>query len=463
MEGLRDESGVVAISGSLQAAQLVLNGLSVLQHRGARGAGIAASDGHLLRSIQGHGSVLEVFAGRDLGILRAVSALGQVWGRGERADEAELEAQTPSSHPFMARFRDGQIAVAVTGRFANSTSLRNELKASGALFSNTSDGELLLHLMARSTQTTTVNRLVDALWKIEGAFNVVVMTEDKLIAVRDPRGFRPLWAAQIGTAVGVASEDTALRLLGATDMREIGPGEMLIVDENGPTVVRPLKRQPLTRCTLEVTTTASQEARAFGLSIYKSRVALGRRLAAESPVDADLVLGVPGVSVPAALGFARGSALPFESGISQAMWAPDERGHLAGAGQQWYPVPDVVDGQRVVLVLSAIGDGRDARSLVQLLRDTGAVAVHVRAIHPAIVASCPYGTASPTSEEVIAPRGTDASTFADSLGADSVACLTREGLGAELGDSGHCMGCAGGSWPVVVEAAEDQLGLFDGG
>jgi amidophosphoribosyltransferase len=463
VEGLRDESGVVAISGSSQAAQLVLLGLSALQHRGAHGAGIAASDGHLVRSIQGRGSVPDVFAARDLSVLRAVSALGQVWGRGERTNDAELDAQTSPSHPFIARFQDGQIAVAVSGRFANRTSLRKELKATGALFSTMSDGELLLHLLARSRQTTTVNRLVDALWKVEGAFNVVVLTEDRLIAVRDPRGFRPLWAAQIGTAVGVASEDTALRLAGATDLREIEPGEMLIVDENGPTVVRPLKRTPLTRCTLEVTTTASQEARAYGHSIYQRRVALGRRLASESPVDADLVLGVPGVSVPAALGFARGAALPFEAGISQAMWAPEAAQVLPGVDYRWQPVPSVVEGQRVVLVVSAIGDGRDIRKLVQLLRDHGALAVHIRAIHPAIVASCPYGTASPTVEEIVAPRGTDAATFADSLRADSVACLTREGLTAELGSCGHCLGCVGGNWPVLVEAAEDQLGLFDGG
>lgn len=462
MEGLRDESGVVAIAGSLQAAQLTVLGLRALQHRGARGAGIAASDGHLLRSVQGLGRVTDVFAGRDLAVLRAVAAVGQVWGRGERADEAELEAQTSANHPFMARFKDGQVAVAMNGRFANAASLRRELKALGALFSSTSDGELLLHLMARSAQTTTVNRLVDALWKVDGAFNVVLMTEDRLIAVRDPRGFRPLWAAQIGGAVGVATEDTALRLVGASDLRELEPGEMLIVDDTGPTIVRPLKRRPHAFCALEVSSTAAREASAFGHAVYRQRVEFGRKLAMESPVDADLVLGLPGSSVPAALGFARAASLPFEAGLHRAPWASPIVGAPSGEAELvWRPVPDVVEGKRVVLVLSVLGDGHDARRLVQLLRNTGALEVHLRVATPAVVASCPYGTASPTKEELVASQGTDAAALAEALGADSAACLTRDALQAILGESGHCMGCLGGAWPVPVESPEDQLGLFD--
>lgn len=462
MEGLRDESGVVAISGSLQAAQLAVLGLRALQHRGSRGAGIAASDGHLLRTVHGHGKVTDVFAGRDLAVLRATAALGQVWGRGERADHSELEAQTPANHPFMARSKDGQAAVAMSGRFANGLSLRRELQVGGTLFSSTSDGELLLHLMARSAQTTTVNRLVDALWKVEGAFSIVLMTEDRLIAVRDPRGFRPLWAGHIEGAIGVATEDTALRLMGASDLRELEPGEMLIVDEGGPTVVRPLKRQPQSRCVLETTTIAAREASAFGVPVYERRVELGRRLALESPVDADLVLGLPGSSVPSALGFARAASLPFEAGLHRTPWATALAGAPAGEAELiWRPVPAVVSGKRVVLVLSALADGQDARRLIQLLRNSGAMQVHVRAATPAIVSSCPFGTSTPTREELLAVQGTDAKSLASALGADTAAALTREGLATVLGEAGRCEGCLGGSWPVTAETEADQLGLFD--
>ncbi|MCO4747983.1 MAG: hypothetical protein KC912_24535 [Proteobacteria bacterium] len=465
MEGLRDETGIFAISGSLQAAQLTVLGLRGLQHRGARGAGIAASDGHMIRAVQGHGRAEDIFSGRDLSVLRAASALGQVWGGGERADEAEVEAQVVANYPFVGRWKDGQIAVAMVGRFANGVTLRRELTASGALFSTLSDGELLLHLMARSGQQTMVNRLVDALWKVEGAFSVVLMTEDLVVAVRDPRGFRSLWAGQIGSAVGVATEDTALRLVGASELRELQPGEMLILDASGPTVVRPLKRRAISRCTMEATALAAHEATVFGKPVYPLRVKLGERLAAEAPVRADVVLGLPGSSLPAALGFSRISGVPFHAGIERTPWSDPLAPVPSGDAELvWRTVPAVVKGKRVVLVLSTLGDGQDVRRIVQLLRSTGATEVHLRVTQPALVAKCPYGVSSPTREELIAGPGTSAEGLADVLSAESVLCLERDALRPLLGGSdgpGFCEGCLGGAWPVAVETLDDQLGLFD--
>lgn len=464
MEGLRDEAGIFAISGSEQAAQLTLLGLRGLQHRGSRGAGIAASDGHMLRAVQGRGKVQDVFAGRDLSVLRAASAVGQVWGRGERADDAEVEAQVATNSPFMGRWKDGQIALAMVGRFANGVSLRRELTLAGALFSTVSDGELLLHLMARSAQHTVVNRLVDALWKVEGAFGIVLMTEDRIVAVRDPRGFRPLWAGQIGTAIGIASEDSALRLVGASELRELRPGEMLIIDANGPTVVHPLKRREISGCTLELTAIAARESTVFGRPVYPLRFALGQRLATEGGARADVVLGLPGSSLPAALGFAQTSGIPFHAALERTAWSdPLASGPVGEPELIWRAVPSMVDGKRVVLVLATLGDGQDVRQIVQLLRNSGASEVHLRVAQPPLVASCPYGFSSPTREELIGGRGTPAPALAESLGSESIVCLSTEGLQEVLGADipRRCDGCLGGDWPVAVESAEDQLGLFD--
>lgn len=472
MEGFRDESGLFGISGHRQAAHLAYVGLHSQQHRGGDGAGLVVSDGDLLRAWHGSGLVQEAFHGPHLQALRGSHAIGQVVHGGRRR-----AGEPDSPLPLLARYRDGQIAVAMAGHFTNADLLRQELKQRGAVFTTPSDAEVLLHLVATSPQTTLVNRLVDALWRTEGAFNVLVMTEDRLVAVRDPRGFRPLIRGRHEGAVVVATEDAPLRFLGSEIDGEVEPGQMLVADERGQSALYPFPQRERAACLQEFVQLAGPDAHVFGQGAYPVRSALGERLAREHPCPpAGVVVPLPGAGTAMAQGYSRQARIPFREGLVPAAYTgrryvePPQEIRDFGARLQWTPVPSVVAEQKVALVVPSIGRGDEVRKAVRLLRSAGAVEVHLRVGSPPIIGSCHYGVASPTTEELAVPRLGGDVRVADWLGVDSIGFLgldSLRGLAGERADGTPrwCAGCFSGDYPVlpVEEVETDQLGLFDEG
>ena len=310
LDRFHEECGVFGIIGDPEAAHLTYLGLHALQHRGQEGAGIACSDGGLIRAVRGRGLVHEVFGGAQLSGLHGSLAIGH--NRYSTAGEDSLR----NVQPFVVRYANGQIAIAHNGNLVNATQLREELEARGSIFTATSDTEVLLHLIATSQQSTIINRLVDALSRVQGAYSLLVSTEDTLVAVRDPWGFRPLVLGRKGTAWVVCSETCALDLIGATYLREVEPGEMVIIDpREGLQSLKPLPRRPRRACIFEHIYFARPDSTVFGRSVYETRHTLGRLLARMHPVEADAVVPVPDSGVPAALGYVVESGIPYQLGL----------------------------------------------------------------------------------------------------------------------------------------------------
>jgi len=465
---------VFGIAGHRLAAHLTYIGLHALQHRGMDGAGIVVSDGDLLRGIHGTGLVQEAFGGTLLQGLRGQSAVGQVVRSGRDAQRAATAAQ---NLPLLARYRGGQVAVAMTGRFTNGQQLRQDLKDAGALFTTLTDAEILLHLLATSRQKTLVNRLVDALWHVEGAFSIVLVSEDRMIAVRDPHGFRPLLRGRHEGATVVASEDGPIRFLGGEIRGEVEPGQMVIVDERGESAVRPFQRRPQAACIQEYVEIAPADAHVFGQATYSLRVALGERLARERPSpQAQVVVSLPGPATPIGVGYARVAGLPAKEGLVQAPYTgrnyvePPQELQDFGARLRWTPVPAVVDQQVVVLVAASVTTGELVRKAVRLLRSAGAREVHLRVASPPVTGTCHYGVSSPTADELATSRHGGTVELSGWLGTESVGFLSLDSLHAIIGRRTDgtplwCDGCFSGNYPVVPaeELEKEQLPLFDAG
>lgn len=445
MEGFADASALFAVSGHHEAARITTRGLASVQHRGAGGAAIAACDGALLRYRWGAGRVDEAIGATALGALSGRLAIGHVWGRGEHAPVDAPDGADGERMAF-ARYHGGQAAAAIAGRFTNGARLRRELKEAGALFHTPSDGELLLHLLASSQQKTFVNRLVDALWKVDGAYALVVACEDRVIALRDPAGVRPLVLGRLGEAVVVASEDTAIRAVGGEVRREVHPGEMVILDGRMMQSVTPFPRRPAAACVHEYVSLARADAAVFGRAAHDVRGRLGERLGRDQPCpDADVVAALPGADAHA-VGFARSSRLPLEAAFLRE-----------SATGEWRAVPSAVGGRSVALVAPSLATGRTLRRGVRLLLDAGASQVHVRVAAPPVRAACVYGVSTPTADELLTTRDADPVEW---LGATSVAFLSLEALHEVAGGSGFCDACFSGIRPIAPEEADDQLPLF---
>jgi len=366
-----------------------------------------------------------------------------------------------------AHWRDGQVAATVAGRFSNGTRLRRELREHGSLFQTMADAEVLLHLVAQSSQRTLVNRLVDALWKVDGGFCVLVLTEDAMIAVRDPRGVRPLVLGRLGDGWAVASEDTALRLVGAEPTRSLAPGEMLIVEGDGaPKSVRPFVARDRAACVHELVDLAREDATAFDRHVAEARTSLGQRLARERGCPSrSVIVGLPGAGETIAVGFAQGVRARLVRGLVASPAPPIG---LPGDSQEevpWTAIPSAVSDNDVVLVVPSISTGKGVAGAVGLLRQAGARSIHIRAASPPLRHGCPYGVSSPTSDELAATRARESGALARLLGADTVDFLTEEGLHAVAGRRADdkpswCDACFSGKLPISPEEPEDQLPLF---
>lgn len=449
MEGFRDGSGLVAVAGHPAAASIAVAALGALSHRGGSAVALAVSDGQHLRAMRARGgpgalpaSQVDAFAGS--------LALGQVSGGLGDPDLAGLPLDG-GDRLVMGAWSGQSTAVALSGRFTNGTRLRRELKARGALFQTESDAEVLLHLIAQSSQRTPVNRVVDALWKVEGAFSALLLGPDTVIAVRDPRGFRPLVFGRLDGAFIVAAEDTALREVGADVQREVEPGELLVVQRGAVRSVRPFTTAPRSACAQELIGLARQDGTVFARSPWEVRVDLGVRLGRDAPCgDAELVVALPD-DEPFGVGYARATGLPYERALGLERNGDDGRLHA---------IPAVLRGRRVVLVGRSLLTGRDLRRAVAALRAASAVDVHVRVATPAVRRACVYGVPSPTTDELAWTHRSDPDALAAWLEATTAGFLTHDALRAGLGDEGWCTACMSGERPVVPEEPDDQLPLF---
>ncbi|MSQ04188.1 MAG: amidophosphoribosyltransferase [Myxococcales bacterium] len=460
---LHHECGVFGIIGDPDAARLTYLGLHALQHRGQDGAGIVARHAGVLTEHRGEGLVHDVFDDASLRALPGDTAIGHV--RYGTLGGPGLE----NVQPFLARWRHGQLAICHNGTLTNAGPLREELEERGAIFTRTSDTEVLLHLVAGSDQKTLINRLIEALTRVQGAWCVLVLAGDTLVAARDPHGFRPLVLGRRGGAWIVASESCAIEFVQGTVVREIEPGEMAILDEDGAQSLRPFPRKAKKACVFEAIYFARPDSTVFGTDVYAARVRLGQSLALRFPARADVVVPVPDSGTPAALGYAQGSGLPMGMGLLRSHYVgrtfiePTQRIRDFGVRLKLQPNRSVVAGKRVVVVDDSIVRGTTAQKLVRMLRGAGATEVHLRIASPPMTGPCHYGIDTPERTDLLAHR-MDLPRMRQFLDADSLAYLDMDDVTEAMGGEGQrfCDACFTGDYPVEPQQRrrDIQVPLF---
>jgi amidophosphoribosyltransferase len=463
LDKFKDECGVFGIFGHPEAANMTYLGLYALQHRGQESGGIAASDGAQVRVSRAMGYVADVFDTETLAGLPGTLAVGHV--RYSTAGTSQLL----NAQPILIDCAHGQIAIAHNGNLVNAQELRKELVRQGSIFQSNSDTEVVLHLYARSRATTVEDAIVESVLQAQGAFSFVLLTRDKLIAVRDPHGFRPLALGRLGDAIVVCSETCAMDLIGATYVRDVEPGEVLVISSQGMRSIRPFAPAPLAHCIFEHVYFARPDSYVFGKSVNEVRTNLGRILAIEQPVDADVVVPVPDSGVCAAMGYAEESGVPLRMGlirnhyVGRTFIEPQSAIRHFGVRVKLNPVKSILDGRRVVLIDDSIVRGTTSRKIVKMVRAAGAKEVHVRISGPPTISPCFYGVDTPRRSELIAATHT-LEEITKYLDADSVAYLSLEGLLGAVGtDRGsYCSSCYTGRYPVEFprdEASYLQLAL----
>jgi amidophosphoribosyltransferase len=442
--------GIFGIVGHGEASNLTYLGLHALQHRGQESAGIVASDGHTLRAHRQMGLVADIFTAPVIEGLPGKAAIGHV--RYSTAGGSGIK----NAQPLFVNYAGGQFSIAHNGNLVNATELKAELEAEGALFQSDADTEVVMHLLARSKQPTFEARLVEALRRVEGAYSILLLTEDKLIAVRDPHGFRPLVLGKMKDGVFVlASETTALDLIEAEFVRELAPGEMVVIENGVLRTSMPFKPAPrLARCIFEHVYFAKPDSVLFGTSVYEVRKRLGMQLAREQPAEADLVIAVPDSGVPAAIGFSKESGIPYDVGLIRSHYVgrtfiePQQSIRHFGVKLKLSAVRQVLKGKRVVVVDDSIVRGTTSRKIVKMLKAAGAVEVHLRISSPPTQWPCYYGIDTPSRTELIAASHTT-DEIAKYVTADSLGYLSLEGLGSAVEDprrDTYCTACFSGQY-----------------
>ena len=459
----REECGVFGIFDHPEAANLTYLGLYALQHRGQESTGIAASDGVQIRHRKAMGEVNEAFDADALAKLTGNLAIGHV--RYSTAGDSKLL----NAQPIVVDSVHGQFAIGHNGNLVNAGELRDALVREGAIFQTNSDTEALVHLFARSREKGTEAAIVEAISQVRGAFSFVMMTRDRIIGVRDPHGFRPLALGRLGEAWVMCSETCALDLIGASYVRDVEPGEMVIASAAGLRSIKPFAPAPRSQCVFEHVYFARPDSYVFGESVNEVRTGLGRRLALECPVDADVVVPIPDSGVCAALGFAEASGVPMRMGlirnhyVGRTFIEPQQSIRHFGVRVKLNPVRSIMDGKRVVLVDDSIIRGTTSRKIVRMVRSSGAREVHMRISCPPTISPCFYGVDTPRRSELIAATHS-LEEIREYLDADSIGYLSLEGLaaGVDGGRSKYCTSCYTGVYPVAFprdEAAYLQLAL----
>jgi amidophosphoribosyltransferase len=463
MDKLREECGIFGIYGHTEAANLTYLGLYALQHRGQESVGIATSDGERLRLHKAVGYVADSFSEETFAMLSGTSAIGHV--RYSTAGESGLK----NAQPILIDCAHGEVAVGHNGNLVNAQELRDRLVAEGSIFQTTSDTEVLLHLYARSKAPTVEDALIESVTQAQGAFSLVFLTKDKLVAIRDPHGFRPLTIGRLGDAYIVCSETCALDLIDATWVRDVEPGEVLVIGADGIRSYHPFHPAPSAHCIFEHVYFSRPDSYVFGQSVNEVRTELGRCLAREAPVAADVIVPIPDSGVCAATGFAEVSGTPLRVGlirnhyVGRTFIEPHQSIRHFGVRVKLNPVRSILQGKRVVLVDDSIVRGTTSRKIVKMVRAAGASEVHMRISCPPTVSPCFYGVDTPRRAELIGATHS-IEEIRRYIGADSLSYLSLDGMLSAVGSkrSSYCTSCYTGQYPVAFprdEAAYLQLAL----
>ena len=465
-----DECAVMGVYGHPEAANMVYLGLYALQHRGQESCGIVSSDGKGLISHRQMGLVADAFKEDVIKRLDGRSAIGH--NRYSTQGQSHLK----NAQPFVVEYSQGPIAISHNGNLVNGALLREELEQTGSIFQSTTDTEVIVHLIATSKEPTLMGRIIEALGRCRGAYSLLFLTLDKLIAVRDPYGFRPLVFGRFSEgknrgAYVFASETCALDLIEAEFLRDVEPGEIVTIGPDGLIEsLKPFPPAPHTQCIFEYIYFARPDSNLFGNNVYQVRKALGRQLARENGVDADLVTPVPDSGVPAAMGYAEESKIPLEFGlirnhyVGRTFIEPQQTIRNFGVKIKLNAQRDVLKGKRVIVVDDSIVRGTTSRKIIRMLRDGGASEVHLRISSPATISPCYYGIDTPTRSELIASSNSteEIRRFVE---ADTLAYLSNEGMYAYFQGKkkGFCDACFTGNYPVHFEdeGHTRQLHLFD--
>jgi amidophosphoribosyltransferase len=457
-----EECGVFGVYGHPDAAALAALGMHALQHRGQEAAGIVAYDGEQFNAHRGQGLVSDNFSSKEvIGRLRGSAAIGHV--RYATTGEVALR----NVQPLFADFEFGGLAICHNGNLTNSYQLRRQLVRRGSLFQSTSDTEVIVHLIATSLKDTVVDRLTDALRQVQGAYSLVALSQNEVIGVRDPLGVRPLVLGRLGQSWILASETCALDIIGAEFERDIEPGEIVIIGAGGVRSVMPFEHRDTRFCVFEHIYFARPDSVVEGNSVYEARKRIGRELARESHIDADIVVPVPDSGVPAAIGYAQESGLPFELGIIRNHYVgrtfiepTDQIRHL-GVRLKHNASRANLKGKRVILVDDSIVRGTTSIKIVEMVRRAGATAVHMRISSPPTTHPCFYGIATPEREELLAARF-DVAGMAKLIGVDSLAFLSIDGLYRAMGEPRRdrlaprfCDACFTGDYPIPPTDADN--------
>ncbi|MEQ1762281.1 MAG: amidophosphoribosyltransferase [Pyrinomonadaceae bacterium] len=451
LDKFHEECGVFGIFGHAEASTLTQLGLFAQQHRGQEACGIVTSDGADLHQFRAQGLVADVLNEDVLTKLVGSSAIGHTrYSTSGRNTIKEVQ-------PFAVTCQHGDIAICHNGNLPFASARRAVLEKEGAIFSSTSDTETILHSIARTPAKDIVDAIEKVLKETEGAFSLLFLTPEKLIVVRDPRGFRPLNLGKVGDAWCVASETCAFDLIDAEYVREVEPGEMLIIDANGVETRRPFEAKPKSVCTFEHVYFSRPDSIIFGRSVNESRHKMGKQLAVEHPVDADIVVPVPDSGVAAAIGYAKESGINFRQGIIRNHYVgrtfiePSQSIRSFGVRLKLNPVKDLIDGQRVILVDDSIVRGTTSKKIVEMVREAGAKEVHVRISCPPTTHSCYYGVDTPHRQDLIASRMTN-DEVCEYIGADSLGYLSLAGMLEAIGIDGGstCNACWSGKYPTLI-------------
>src|ERR1700722_15280680 len=450
-----DHCGVFGILGHAEAAKMTYLGLYALQHRGQESAGIASSDGVQLHVHKSMGPVQEIFTPAVISKLPGESAIGHT--RYSTAGDTVLT----NAQPVVIDCNKGKLALGHNGNLTNAIELRKKLEHRGSIFQTTSDTEVIVHLIARSNARNLSGAIADALNQVEGAYSLVLLTRDEIFAIRDPRGFLPLSLGRIDGAWGVGSETCAFDLIDAEYIREVEPGEMVRISRGGIESIRFAPEKPHQHCIFEHVYFSRPDSVVFSRPVNQSREELGRLLAREHPVEADIVTPVPDSGVPAAVGYAAESGIPFRMAlirnhyVGRTFIEPEQAIRDFGVKLKLNPVRRMLGGQGVVLVDDSIVRGTTSRKIVRLVREAGAAEIHVRISCPPTISPCYYGIDTPRRDELIASQNS-IEEIRKFLGADSLGYLSLKSLRAALGDTEgkFCTSCYTGSYPTELVQLE---------
>ena len=457
-----DECGVFGVFDNPEAANLTYLGLYAQQHRGQESAGIVCTDGHSFHSHRGMGLVADIFHKSEIKELSGNHGIGHV--RYSTSGDSGLR----NCQPFSFEYAHGGIAMCHNGNIVNAPQLRKQLEKEGSIFQSTSDTEVLIHLVARSKASSMTARLTEAVKQLAGGFSLLVLVEKRLVGVRDRDGIRPLVLGKLDNSWVLASETCAFDLIGAKYVRDVEPGEMVVIEEGGLTSYRPFGDCKPHFCVFEYVYFARPDSTLEGVNVYKARYQIGVELAKESPADADLVIPVPDSGVPPAMGFAEQAGIPFQMGlirnhyVGRTFIEPKQSIRNFGVKLKLNPNRELIRGKRVVLVDDSIVRGTTSRKIVEMVRAAGAAEIHMRISSPPTKYSCFYGVDTPDADELMANK-MDLEEMRKAIGADSLAFVSFDGMYRAVGKprQSHCDACFSGNYPVPIDGPRSpQLSLL---